>query len=77
MIGTETIITPDGGAEVISPKSRRGFASMNPERRREIAKLGGRSVSAANRSFSKFPELAVSAGRKGGLVKKKQEGLRE
>ena len=26
------------------PKSRRGFAAMNPERRREIARKGGASV---------------------------------
>jgi len=52
-------------------KSKRGFASMKPERRREVARLGGSSVLAHNRSFAKDRELATTAGRKGGLAKKK------
>lgn len=48
------------------PKSRRGFASMSPERRREISRKGGQSVPAEKRSFSKDPDLARSAGSKGG-----------
>lgn len=48
------------------PKSRRGFASMSPERRREIARKGGMSVNPENRSFAKDKALASSAGRKGG-----------
>lgn len=44
----------------------RGFAAMNPERRREIARKGGASVSPEKRSFSKSRDLATSAGRKGG-----------
>jgi uncharacterized protein len=47
-------------------KSKRGFASMNPERQREIARKGGKSVPAEKRSFSKNSDLAASAGRKGG-----------
>ncbi|GAA0244931.1 hypothetical protein GCM10008965_11250 [Methylorubrum aminovorans] len=46
--------------------SKRGFASMNIERQREIASKGGRSVPAEKRSFSQDRELASSAGRKGG-----------
>lgn len=48
------------------PKSRRGFAAMDPERRREIAKKGGASVPAEKRGFAKDRDLATSAGRKGG-----------
>jgi uncharacterized protein len=48
------------------PKSRRGFASMSPEKRREIAKKGGKAVPAEMRSFSKSADLASAAGRKGG-----------
>lgn len=48
------------------PKSRRGFAAMNPERRREIARKGGASVPSEKRSFSQDRALAASAGRKGG-----------
>ena len=32
------------------PKSRRGFAAMNPERRREIARKGGESSRGGGRS---------------------------
>lgn len=55
-------MTPDLNA----PKSKRGFASMSPERRREIAARGGASVPAEKRSFSQNRDLAASAGRSGG-----------
>ena len=42
------------------PKSRRGFAAMNPERRREIARKGGASVPGEKRSFAKDRDLAAS-----------------
>lgn len=48
------------------PKSRRGFASMDPDRRREIARKGGASVPANKRSFSRSADLAATAGQKGG-----------
>ena len=48
------------------PKSRRGFASVDPEKQREIARRGGRAVPAEKRSFSQNPDLAAAAGRKGG-----------
>lgn len=47
-------------------KSKRGFGSMSPERQKEIASMGGRSVRPEQRSFSQDRELAKSAGRKGG-----------
>jgi general stress protein YciG len=46
--------------------SRRGFASMSPERRREIASLGGKAVPPELRTFSRDNDLACSAGLKGG-----------
>jgi uncharacterized protein len=46
--------------------SERGFASMDEEKQREIARKGGRSVPPQARSFSKNPVLASAAGRKGG-----------
>ena len=48
-------------------KSTRGFASMDPEKQRAIARKGGTSVPKEKRSFSRNHELAASAGRKGGL----------
>jgi general stress protein YciG len=47
-------------------KGKRGFASMDPEKRRQIASLGGKSVPAEKRSFSQSAALATTAGRKGG-----------
>lgn len=46
--------------------SRRGFASMSPERRVEIARLGGHAVPAERRSFSQNKTLAREAGKRGG-----------
>lgn len=48
-------------------KSTRGFASMDPENQRAIARKGGTSVPKEKRSFSRNHELAAAAGRKGGL----------
>jgi general stress protein YciG len=48
------------------PKSNRGFASMDREKQREIARKGGESVPNEMRAFSQDRELAVSAGKKGG-----------
>ena len=49
-------------------KSVRGFAAMDPEKRRANARLGGQSVPDGKRSFSQNPELAALAGRKGGKL---------
>jgi uncharacterized protein len=46
--------------------SNRGFASMDAEKQREIARKGGRSVPNEKRSFSQNHQLASEAGRKGG-----------
>jgi len=46
--------------------STRGFASMDPEKQRAIARKGGESVPHEKRSFSQNPRLAAEAGRKGG-----------
>ena len=48
--------------------SRRGFASMSPEKQREIASKGGRSVPSEKRSFAQNRDLASEAGRKGGRM---------
>ena len=50
-----------------TPKtSTRGFASMDADKQREIARKGGRSVPNDKRSFSQNHQLASDAGRKGG-----------
>jgi general stress protein YciG len=52
-------------------RSRRGFASMSPERRREIAARGGAAVKPENRSFSRNRALAAEAGSVGGTTSRK------
>jgi general stress protein YciG len=47
-------------------KSKRGFASMDPEKQRAIVRKGGQSVPAEKRSFAQDASLAAAAGRKGG-----------
>jgi len=44
----------------------RGFAAMDADRRREIARKGGKSVPDEKRSFTQDRTLAAEAGRKGG-----------
>ncbi len=45
---------------------RRGFASMNPEKQREIASKGGKAAHAKGTAHEFTPEEAREAGRKGG-----------
>lgn len=46
--------------------SKRGFAAMDAEKQRAIARKGGESVPAEKRSFFQNRALAAQAGRKGG-----------
>ena len=46
--------------------AQRGFASMDAERQRRIASMGGKAVPDTKRSFSQNRALAAEAGRKGG-----------
>ena len=50
----------------------RGFAAMAPERRREIASMGGKAQPASAKSFSVDPSVAARAGSKGGRVSRKK-----
>ena len=43
--------------------SKRGFASMDPDRQRQIASKGGK---ASGGNFKKDPQRASRAGKKGG-----------
>jgi general stress protein YciG len=54
------------GVFMANNTENRGFASMDEEKQKEIASKGGKSVPAEERSFSKDPELASEAGKKGG-----------
>ena len=46
--------------------SKRGFASMDPQRQREIASLGGKAAHASGRAHEFNSAEAREAGRKGG-----------
>lgn len=54
-----------------TPKARRGFAAMDPEKRREISRKGGISVPPAHRSFSRDRGLASRAGTAGAIGRNK------
>lgn len=47
-------------------KSTRGFASMSPERQREIARKGGKAAHQKGTAHEFTPQEAREAGRKGG-----------
>lgn len=59
------------------PRSGRGFASMSPERRREVSQKGGASVPADKRAFAKDRTLASTAGRRGGETSRRPRPKRE
>jgi uncharacterized protein len=47
-------------------QSKRGFASMDPEKQREIASMGGKAAHDSGNAHEFTPEEAREAGRKGG-----------
>ena len=48
--------------------SRRGFASMDPAKRREIASQGGRAAHAKGKAHQFSHEEVVAGGKKGGAA---------
>src|SRR5437763_16226117 len=50
-------------------KSNRGFASMDPQRQREIASEGGRAAPEKGTAHEFTSEEAREAGRKGGMAR--------
>src|SRR4026208_1648243 len=55
-------------------KERRGFASMTPEKQREIASKGGRAAHTKGTAHEWTSEEARSAGRKGGMISRGGRG---
>jgi uncharacterized protein len=55
-------------------KERRGFASMTPEKQREIASKGGRAAHEKGTAHEWTADEARSAGRKGGQVSRGGRG---
>lgn len=54
-------------------KSRRGFASLTPERLRELASKGGKTAHAKGTAHKFTSEEAKAAGAKGGRAAKKRK----
>ena len=58
-------MTEESNEKLVTP-SKRGFAGMSPEKRREIASRGGKAVPASKRAYATNKDLASKAGKKGG-----------
>ncbi len=57
---------------------QRGFASMDPNKQREIARQGGRAVHVKGTAHEWTSEQARDAGRKGGIAShRKRESARQ
>lgn len=58
--------------------AKRGFAALDPEKQREIARLGGRAAHAQGKAHEFTSEEAKAAGRKGGeIVSSDKDHMRE
>src|SRR5687768_4090903 len=74
--------TCDAGGDRVSRRSavdgvrkeRRGFASMSPEKQREIASKGGRAAHEKGTAHEWSAEEARAAGRKGGQISRGGRG---
>jgi general stress protein YciG len=60
--------------DIIEHKERRGFASMSPDKQREIASKGGRAAHEKGTAHKWTTDEARSAGRKGGQVSRGGRG---
>ena len=60
--------------EPVKQKERRGFASMSPEKQREIASKGGRAAHQKGTAHEWTSDEARSAGRKGGQISRGGRG---
>lgn len=54
-------------------KSKRGFASMDPERRRQLASQGGKTGAVRGTSYRWDAESASVAGKLGAQAKKQKQ----
>lgn len=52
-------------------RNKRGFASMDPDKQRQIASKGGRAAHRRGTAHEFTSEEAREAGRKGGLARQK------
>lgn len=62
------------GDQPVRRKERRGFASMSPEKQREIASKGGRAAHSKGTAHEWTSDEARAAGRKGGQASRGGRG---
>ena len=72
-------MTPNNqeGSMQIKRNSSRGFASMDPQRQREIASEGGRAAHERGTAHEFTSEEAREAGRKGGQARAENRSARQ
>lgn len=70
----ENLVVPEAPASEAKPKTRRGFASMSPEKVAEIARKGGQASHAAGTAHKFTKDEARAAGAKGGRAKHRARG---
>ena len=63
----------EGTNWVVVKPSKRGLAGMTPEKRKEIASKGGKSVPKEKRSYSVNRDLASKSGVKGGKASRPEK----
>jgi general stress protein YciG len=71
---TERTSQPVEG-DVTRPRSRRGFAAMDPSLVRTLASRGGKAAHAQGTAHEFTSAEARAAGRKGGLASQRRRGL--
>lgn len=59
-----TEATPATSAAPVTERRLRGFAAMSPEKKKEIASMGGRAAHACGRAHQFSSEEARAAGKK-------------
>jgi general stress protein YciG len=64
MQDTSTNATMETTASTTTPQRLRGFAAMSPEKKKEIASMGGRAAHACGRAHQFSSEEARAAGKK-------------
>jgi general stress protein YciG len=74
MLTRQDKIFREGGMATEQRRERRGFASMAPEKQREIASKGGRAAHEKGTAHEWTADEARSAGRKGGQVSRGGRG---
>ena len=70
----ESMMNPQEGAGRESRKSNRGFAAMDPEKQKQIAREGGRAAHRLGTAHKWSREEAREAGRKGGQSSRSRGG---